>query len=162
MVETRLNLDDLSIRAGRRHVYTYPADIAPVVMGGVEYEVTVPSGVEVGVDRVAGGYLVHVNVAAVISGPCMRCLEATAPKLTAEEEEFVPTATGEWIESESSPFIEGMIVDVNALGREALVLAMPDQVLCSADCRGLCPQCGADLNKGPCPCEPLEISGPMG
>jgi hypothetical protein len=145
MVETRLNLDDLSIRAGRRHVYTYPADIAPVVMGGVEYEVTVPSGVEVGVDRVAGGYL-----------------EATAPKLTAEEEEFVPTATGEWIESESSPFIEGMIVDVNALGREALVLAMPDQVLCSADCRGLCPQCGADLNKGPCPCEPLEISGPMG
>jgi uncharacterized protein len=157
-----LNLDDLSLRAGQRHVCTYAADIAPVLLGGIKYDVCAPGGVEVSAERVAGGFLVHVRLTAMISGPCMRCLKTTPQEVTAEEEEFVPTAVGGWAESELSPFVEGMIVDVSALSREALVLAMPDQVLCSMDCKGLCPQCGADLNEGQCLCGPLEISEPMG
>jgi uncharacterized protein len=157
----RLNLDDLSLRAGQRHVFTYSVDIAPVVLGGVEYEVMAADGVAVSVERVAGGYLVQLDLAARAMGPCMRCLKATQLGVTAEEEEFVPTAAGGWVESESSPFVEGMIVDVSALSREALVLAMPDRVLCSIDCKGLCAQCGLDLNEGECECEPLEISEPM-
>jgi uncharacterized protein len=157
-----LNLDDLSLRAGQRHVFSYTADIAPIVLGAVEYEVSVPGGVEVSAERVAGGFLVHVGLTAGISGPCMRCLKATPQQVTAEEEEFVPTAAGGWAESDSSPFVEGMIVDVSALSREALVLATPAQILCSTDCKGLCPQCGAELNEGRCGCEPLEISEPMG
>lgn len=36
--------------------------------------------------------------------------------------------------------------------REILILDHPIRYLCDEDCRGLCPQCGADLNEGPCSC----------
>ena len=92
----RLNLDDLCLRGGQRHVCTYTMDIAPVMLGGVKYEVVVPDGVTVTVDRVAGGYLVRWICAAKVFGPCSRCLRETGVEVLAEEEEFVPTAAGGW------------------------------------------------------------------
>ncbi|MDR3089601.1 MAG: DUF177 domain-containing protein [Desulfobulbaceae bacterium] len=35
---------------------------------------------------------------------------------------------------------------------ERVFLAMPEKVLCAEECRGLCPLCGADLNREPCRC----------
>jgi uncharacterized protein len=156
-----LRLDDLGLRGGQRHTCTYSMDVAPVLLGGANYEVVVSDGVTVSVERIAGGYLVHLEMAARVFGPCSRCLKETALDVVAEEEEFVPTAAGGWVESESSPFVQEMVVDVSGLSREALVLGLPPRVLCSEECRGLCVQCGADLNQGVCGCEPLEISGPM-
>ena len=37
--------------------------------------------------------------------------------------------------------------------REQFVLAVPFAPLCREDCKGLCPQCGIDLNTGTCACE---------
>ena len=44
-------------------------------------------------------------------------------------------------------------VDLADLARTAFVLGMDTKTLCSEDCKGLCPRCGADLNLGPCSCE---------
>lgn len=44
-------------------------------------------------------------------------------------------------------------VDVGELAREAFILDMDTKTLCSEDCKGLCPRCGADLNLGPCSCK---------
>ena len=44
-------------------------------------------------------------------------------------------------------------VDVGELAREAFILDMDTKTLCSEDCKGLCPRCGADLNLGPCTCK---------
>ena len=38
--------------------------------------------------------------------------------------------------------------------RECIILSFPSNPLCSEDCKGLCPHCGADLNEGPCKCKP--------
>jgi len=38
--------------------------------------------------------------------------------------------------------------------RECIILSFPSNPLCNEDCKGLCPHCGADLNKGPCSCRP--------
>ena len=154
----RLSLDDLGLRGGQRRVCTYPIDMAPVVMGGERYEVVLAEGVTVSVERIAGGYLIGVELAAKVFGPCVRCLEETGLDVHAEEQEFVPTAAGGWAESDASPFVEGLVVDISGLCREALVLAMPERVLCVADCKGLCPLCGAELNRGECGCAPLELS----
>ena len=157
-----LNLDDLGLRGGHRHEAAYAVEVAPVTFGGAKYEVLLPEGVTVTVDRVAGGFLVRLTLDAKAYGPCSLCLEQTELAVHAEQEEFVPTAARGWSESESSPFIDDMVVDVSALAREALVLAMPDRVLCAASCRGLCAQCGTDLNRGSCGCKTLEITEPMG
>lgn len=42
------------------------------------------------------------------------------------------------------------ILDLNPYVREALLLDVPIRPLCRPDCRGLCPECGANLNESPC------------
>lgn len=43
-------------------------------------------------------------------------------------------------------------VDITEDVREELLLALPDYIHCSEDCKGLCCHCGANLNDGPCEC----------
>ena len=50
------------------------------------------------------------------------------------------------------PF-DGERVDLEPMLREQFVLAVPFAPLCREDCKGLCPQCGIDLNTGTCACE---------
>lgn len=46
----------------------------------------------------------------------------------------------------------GRYLDIGEAVREALLLAVPMRPLCREDCRGLCPGCGADLNRETCSC----------
>ncbi len=48
---------------------------------------------------------------------------------------------------------DGEAIDLEPLVREQVILAVPYAPLCKEDCAGLCPQCGADRNAGPCGCE---------
>lgn len=48
---------------------------------------------------------------------------------------------------------DGETIDLEPLFREQFVLAVPYAPLCREDCKGLCSQCGIDLNSGTCSCE---------
>jgi uncharacterized protein len=152
-----LNLADLALRGGDRFERTYSLDMAPIVLGGADYTVLVPGGTRLVVDRVTGGYLVTVSLDAKIYGPCARCLGEAALDVHAEQQEFAPTAKEGWEETEESQFVKDLVVDVDGLAREALVLALPNQVVCSEECEGLCSICGKDLNKGLCDCSEDQI-----
>jgi len=156
-VEVFLDLDDLSLRPGESYHRTYCLEIEPIVQGGVNYEVLLRDGVFIEVQRVAGGFFVNLSAHARVYGPCTRCLEETVLDLEVEQQEFAPSAQGGWPESELSEFINGLIVDIAGLAREAVVLAVPAQVICSPSCRGLCPYCGQDLNRGQCTCQQEKI-----
>jgi uncharacterized protein len=149
-----LDLNDLSLRGGDRFEQTFALDIAPIVLGGARHDVLLPDGVTVTVCRVAGGCLVGIGADARIYGPCARCLNEVVLPARIEQQEFAPTAKDGWEESDLSPFIVDLVVDLSGLVREAVVLAVPAQLVCSSDCRGLCPHCGHDLNTGPCGCPP--------
>ena len=56
-------------------------------------------------------------------------------------------------DSDEIVLLEDGQVDAGELAREAFVLGMDTKTLCSEDCKGLCPRCGADLNKGLCSCK---------
>lgn len=56
-------------------------------------------------------------------------------------------------ENDEIVLLEDGNVDVGDLARTALILGMDSKHLCSEDCKGLCPRCGADLNFGPCSCK---------
>ena len=47
---------------------------------------------------------------------------------------------------------EGLVLE--DVLREQLLLAVPMRVVCREDCKGLCPQCGSNLNTGKCECPP--------
>ena len=49
--------------------------------------------------------------------------------------------------------LEGDGVDVSDVLETCFILNMDMKFLCSEDCRGLCPDCGKNLNEGPCGCK---------
>ena len=75
---------------------------------------------------------------------CSRCLRVFDLPLCVEQFVFHQELQGE------------DFVDLTANMREDIILALPQRALCAEDCRGLCPHCGKDLNKGPCRCKPSE------
>jgi uncharacterized protein len=91
----------------------------------------------------ADGYALRLRFAARLEGPCMRCLEPAAPSFEVDSREVSQPGESDEL---SSPYVEGGVLDLRAWARDALALALPTQILCRADCAGLCPICGIDLN----------------
>ncbi len=54
-------------------------------------------------------------------------------------------------------FYDGEFIDVADIMREQMILALPMYPRCSADCKGLCPHCGANLNHEECTCAKQHI-----
>ena len=53
--------------------------------------------------------------------------------------------------------VEGDAVDLDEIVREQILLALPARQLCGEECKGLCQNCGANLNEGACGCARKEI-----
>jgi uncharacterized protein len=77
------------------------------------------------------------------------------------EEQFYPTVdvvTGmplpPFDQEEIFPIDDHHQIDLTEMLRQNVLLALPMVTLCQEDCKGLCPQCGHDLNLGPCECKP--------
>jgi uncharacterized protein len=86
---------------------------------------------------------------------CRRCLEPIRATIV-EEVLFVyrpGLAVGDAESDEVYPIDpRAREVDLTDAVREHVVLAVPQYVICSEACRGLCPGCGANLNDGACAC----------
>jgi uncharacterized protein len=95
----------------------------------------------------------HLVVAGTIttSGvyPCSRCL--TPVSVDRKETLSEVYGTEAELPEDVEPY-NGEYIDLTKTVRETLVLSEPMRVLCRPDCKGLCPQCGANLNEGPCSC----------
>ena len=116
-------------------------------LGGERYR-TLPDRphVRLDVSRTKGGYALRIRFAARLEGPCMRCLEDAGTELEVDSREVHETGEGEDPELRS-PYVEADALDVSSWARDALVLALPGQLVCREDCRGLCAECGANLNE---------------
>lgn len=97
---------------------------------------------------------------------CDRCLRAlTIPVESDFDARFVPSEVlNDGAEdAELKPdelefdFYEGDSIEIDALVRDEILLALPMRLLCSEDCKGLCPECGADLNEESCACEKKAV-----
>jgi uncharacterized protein len=55
----------------------------------------------------------------------------------------------------TTAFYREEALDLGELLHEQFVLALPMKPLCAEACRGLCPHCGTNLNKGSCDCKPV-------
>lgn len=128
----------------------------------VSLEIVGPIIGRVRMRRVDQGLLVDGWVELILEQTCNRCLkEFEQPLRVTFEERFYPTLdviTGMPLppieEDEVFPINEHHEVDLTEAIRQNVLLAVPMATLCKPDCAGLCPQCGHDLNFGPCECEP--------
>lgn len=113
-----------------------------------------PVEAEGSVTNHAGALVLEGTARSLLDLVCDRCGKAFS------REKVVPldSLVAETLEDEENDEIllldsDGSL-DLDEAVTEAFVLAMEPKILCSEDCKGLCPRCGADLNLGPCGCGP--------
>jgi uncharacterized protein len=130
----------------RKDSYTVPA---PADLG-VEM-VGVPEGTEIELDlmleAVMEGVLVSGTARSPLSGECARCLDPLTSSIEVEFQElyvYSDTRSGESAEQDERR-LEGDLIDLEPVVRDAMVLALPLSPLCRDDCPGLCTECGVRL-----------------
>lgn len=119
--------------------------------------------------RVSGnrsGLSVDLAVSAHATVACARCLSDAPLEISRDFRYFYkPLSSAGSSEDESNGddmvFIENIEgeIDISDQVWESLILSLPEKVLCSPDCRGICPICGNDRNKSDCSCS-LESVDP--
>jgi uncharacterized protein len=140
-----MDLAALHLRPGEGRRLELAVDVDDVTFGGERYALD-PRTVDVILDvsRMSGeGYALRLRTSSTLGGPCMRCLDGAALVVDVDAREVDQAGGGEEL---SSPYVHDEELDVAAWTRDAIVLALPQQVLCRPDCAGLCPVCGENLN----------------
>ncbi len=123
---------------------------------------------EVQLLRTNRSILVTARLKTTVKCICSRCLEEFEYPLTLDiEEEYFPTADTTSGLSLSLPegaegFVidESHVLDLSEAIRQHTLLALPMKPICEDDCAGLCPDCGHNLNYGPCHCTGRTVSSP--
>ena len=110
----------------------------------------VPAGTEVELsvqlEAVHEGVLVTGTATAPVSGECARCLEPVTSSVEASFQELYHyEPSPEEADEDDELLLEGDLLDLEPVLRDAVVLALPLSPLCSDDCTGLCPDCGVRL-----------------
>ncbi len=116
-----------------------------------------PARVRARVSRTNRGLLVHATATTTLAETCSRCLRPVESALEVVlDEEVLPSldlASGMPLDTTAEPEVARLSdhheLDLETLVREAILLAEPIAPLCRPDCRGLCPECGAELDDGP-------------
>jgi uncharacterized protein len=130
--------------AAREETCTVPApDLLRVELAGV------PAGAEVDLDlrmeAVHEGVLVTGTASAPVVGECARCLEPVTSEVEANFQELYRYEPSPEEDDEDVQLLDGDLLDLEPVLRDAVVLALPLSPLCSDDCSGLCPDCGVRL-----------------
>ena len=95
-------------------------------------------------------YIVDGKVKTVLNLNCDLCLSAFETKLDFDlNEVFSETPDSD----EEIWELSDKTIDLKPAVIANIILNMPMQVLCSDDCKGLCPKCGHNLNDGDCGCD---------
>lgn len=83
--------------------------------------------------------IAHANIRGEETATCSRCLEDVKKRF--DKDFFL-----------AFELTKERFIDLLPFLREEMLLEQPLQVLCRPKCKGLCAECGANLNKGPCGC----------
>lgn len=146
---TSLGLRSVKLRSGEEYRDEKEIALEPLELGGQRY-LPVPGKVraELVVSRASTGLLFELRFRGRVHGPCFRCLKDAVVEESISAREY-QAASPDASEELRTPYLDDDRLDLSAWARDALVLALPDKILCRPDCAGLCPVCGADLNQEP-------------
>lgn len=105
------------------------------------------------------------SVATSVRFVCSRCLlEYTKRVATSFDLFYLPQPDSKGLDEEMElkyedmdvGFYDGIRLDVDLMVLEQIELSIPMRFICQEECKGLCPTCGADLNRGACRCPAEE------
>lgn len=150
-------LDLRRIREGRNTFSeTVQADALELGWPRLEFDGEVRLAIEVG--RSGDDLDLSVHFEGSRGGECDRCLAPFRTRYAGSMRAIArrASAQSELAGQDGVIFHDGQLVDLSSELRQAILIDIPIQNLCSVECRGLCPVCGANLNEGECGCVARE------
>jgi uncharacterized protein len=108
-------------------------------------------------ESVVEGILVTGRAGAAVTFECSRCLTPFPSEIGVELCELFAGPGHEPQPEEDFYEVRGTEIDLEPMLRDALVLALPLNPVCSLDCKGYCAGCGQNLNEGECTCAPDDV-----
>jgi DUF177 domain-containing protein len=144
-----IDTHELNRRAGSQREVSFsapaPADLGIDVIGVPEGD---PIQFELRLEAVVEGVLVTGTAYGRVTGECARCLMDVEEEFLADIQELYVYPDSD-AEDDEAGRMEGDLIDLEPVLRDQVVLALPFQPLCTDDCPGLCPECGARLADEP-------------
>jgi Predicted metal-binding, possibly nucleic acid-binding protein len=147
----RINVKPIQANPEKRLPFQFTMDLSDLEFGG-RHPICDPVEVEGCVKNTAGVLELSLTARSTLQCVCDRC----AKEFRRPQEAGFSCMLAEELQNEENDeivLLENGEVDADELARTAFVLSMDTKTLCSEDCKGLCPRCGADLNLGPCSCK---------
>ena len=137
--------------------------LASLEAGPDDYCFQDPVSWEAEVTNTGAAFLISGTAKATGTCACARCLEDVTVDFIGDIEAYLlieGVDASDFEDDDDAPGDDEFevlpadhIVDLEPFIRAALVMDAPNQPLCRDDCAGLCPNCGANLNEGPCSCD---------
>lgn len=124
--------------------------------GGNVYTYVSPIKVEGCVKNTSGAITLYATVRTTLSTGCARCNKTAELSVCSEICDNIVRGDDEF----GIPLI-GNTVDLAPLISEAVLTNIPARVLCSENCKGLCPKCGTNLSEKQCSCESDDGDSPF-
>ena len=127
------------------------------------YQIVAPVELDFDIHKDKDKFRLEGHLRTELELPCSRCLEPFRFAVDADfDQRYLPASAAsadpdrevQEDDLETSYYSDDQI-DLAELMREQFYLALPMKPLCRDDCRGLCPQCGTNLNTGTCDCSPV-------
>ncbi|HUY72553.1 MAG TPA: DUF177 domain-containing protein [Gaiellaceae bacterium] len=145
---TSFDLRRVKLRPGEEHREALEVEL-PVFEFAAQRYLPVPENVvsELVVMRALTGTVFALAFRTRLHGPCYRCLGEAVLELRVNAHEYQASSPDD--DELRTPYLANDVLDVSGWARDAVVLALPDKILCRADCAGLCPECGKNLNEEP-------------
>ena len=140
-----VDLERLALSSGQARSLDLELALDPIELGGQRY-VAAGGGGEARLDisRTTTGHALRLRFSTELVGPCVRCLDEASNEIAVDSREVdQPSAQDEELRS---PYVSSGELDLHRWANDALVLALPDQLLCRPGCAGLCSVCGESLN----------------
>lgn len=132
-------------------------DVGDLAVGETVFVPAGPATISVTVTNGGDGIVAYGTINADFLTECSRCLEPFTEHVTGEVEGFYTTpekAQELPDDQEWEPL--GDKIDIAHALEAALRISMPFAPLHDPDCKGICPECGGDLNITACGCAPTE------
>jgi len=124
-----------------------------------------PLDIRLGVRRIGKMVAVEGRFSTKVRMNCNRCLKAFVSNMksrfnltyTPDMPPQTESAGDDGVELRAEEMglilFKGEEIDMRDAVQSEIVMAIPIKPVCAKDCKGLCPQCGSDLNKGDCGCK---------
>lgn len=145
-----LDTHELGRRPGaeREVVVTAPAP-AELGVDVLKVPAETPIELDLRLESVMEGVLVTGTASVRLAGECVRCLVDIDEGLTVDLQELYLYDGEDAEDDEETSRMDGELLDLEPVVRDAVVLSLPQNPLCRPDCPGLCAQCGARLADEP-------------